>query len=368
LALVALLGGLLAPARAEVVHMVCVMNGAQEPVATAALGAGEFIVDTDANTMTYTIRYGGLSSAESDAHIHGYADVGTPAGILHTLPGGPLKTGVWNFTETDQPEILAGRTYVNVHSATFSGGEIRGQIVHMVAVIDGAQEPTASTSKGTGFFVIDTAANTLKYHIIYDSGALLGAETVAHIHGFSLHGAGSGPVHTLPGANPKIGTWTYTEDQEPGILNGRTYVNIHTSAHTGGEIRGQIVRCISFLNAAQEVGTPASSGYGLAEISLDPAAETLGYHLTHYSLTSAETATHIHGFAPPGTNAGILQPLVAGNPKVGAWDYGAGPSGLLEETYINVHTSTNTTGEIRGQLDCFEGVVVPVELSDFMIE
>jgi hypothetical protein len=369
LGIVLLLAGLQSGARAEIVNMICVMNGAQEPTTSTGLGVGHFVVDTDANTVTYTIRHGGLSSAETAAHIHGFSDPGVGSSPVHTLPAGTLKTGVWNYSEGEETDILTGRTYVNVHSTNFAPGEIRGQIVSMVALLDGAQEPTSSPALGTGLFMIDRDANTLDYYIIYDDASFEGTETVAHIHGFSLHGTSSSPAHTLPGANPKVGTWTYTQDQESDIVNGLTYVNIHTTAHAPGEIRGQISNCWTFLDASQEISSPASSGFGAAGFSLDPDTEVLGYYITYRDLTSSETAAHIHGFAGPGTNALPLHTLPASNPKVGTWDFGGlVPGGLLEDTYINIHTTNNTGGEIRGQLDCFASVVVPVEMSDFTVE
>ncbi len=37
-------------------------------------------------------------------------------------------SGTVNFLEANQAAIVAGKTYVNIHSGVFPGGEIRGQI------------------------------------------------------------------------------------------------------------------------------------------------------------------------------------------------------------------------------------------------
>lgn len=111
------------------------------------------------------------------------------------------------------------------------------------AVVNGAQEvpPTPSPATGQGTFVIDTDANTIDYNITFTDSLLLAPETAAHIHCCAPPGVNAGVIIPLPLGNPKIGQGTYTEANEAGILNGLSYVNIHTTAFPGGEIRGQIV-------------------------------------------------------------------------------------------------------------------------------
>jgi hypothetical protein len=129
LALIALLG-LIGAAQADLFHHTVPISPAQEtpPLAKGSSGSANVTIDTDANTLRYNITFSGLSSAESAAHIHGFSARGTPSGILHTLPPGSPKIGVWNFTEGQQASILAGLTYINIHSMNHGGGELRGQI------------------------------------------------------------------------------------------------------------------------------------------------------------------------------------------------------------------------------------------------
>jgi hypothetical protein len=98
------------------------------PLATPGYGTARVTVDVVANQLAYDIRFANLSSPEIMAHIHGYALRGTPAGIVFDLGTGNPKTGVWNFSESDKAPILSGQAYVNIHSASHGGGEIRGQI------------------------------------------------------------------------------------------------------------------------------------------------------------------------------------------------------------------------------------------------
>lgn len=108
------------------------LRGAQEVPATAspATGSGSFVIDTNANTLAFNITTSGLiGGAETGAHIHGPASAGANAPILFELPLGSSKNGTWNYPESSEADILAGRMYVNVHTVLFPNGEIRGQIL-----------------------------------------------------------------------------------------------------------------------------------------------------------------------------------------------------------------------------------------------
>src|SRR6187399_2563695 len=106
---------------AAVYQYSAILNPRQEVpvVASGAMGGGRFVINTDANTVRYWISFAGLSSAETAAHIHGYSGPGVNSGVVHPLPAGNPKVGVWNYAEVDEAAILAGRTYANIHSVNF---------------------------------------------------------------------------------------------------------------------------------------------------------------------------------------------------------------------------------------------------------
>ena len=123
------------------------------------------------------------------------------------------------------------------------------------------QSPAVDTSaNGTATFTLSADGTTLSYTLsVVDTADI----TMAHIH---IAAAGqNGPVATWlypsePHAETKPGkftgvlaTGTLTDASLVGPLQGKTiadlvadikagnaYVNVHTSAHPGGEIRGQI--------------------------------------------------------------------------------------------------------------------------------
>jgi len=366
------------PSHAATYVYSAVLNPRQEvpPVASSALGGGRFLIDTDANEVSYWISCGGLSSAELSAHIHGAA-AGVNGGVLHTLPAGNPKIGVWNYDESQEASILAGQTYANVHTSTNSGGEIRGQIVPFNALLGASQAVPVNGSAGSGWAIatVDTAANQISYRIVYEG--LTGAVTLSHFHGNALYGANAGVKVTIPvSTSPMTGTLSYNTNDEAALLTGRWYINLHTSANPGGEIRGQLVPRVEpmdGLQAAIVVGGPAAratptavrgpgafaqlppppeTSAGLALVAMDTVANVLGYDVRVVSLSAAETAAHIHGFADYGGAAPPLATLPAGNQKLGTWSYGAGSeeSVLRGHSYVNVHTSAFPDGEIRGQI------------------
>lgn len=126
-------------ARAQTHELFCVLDGHQETPFNTSTGTGGAVltIDTVANTLDYNITFTGTTSATNNAHIHGPAIPGVPGGILEPLPSfnSPI-IGTWNFDDLEEVDILEGRTYINIHTVTFSAGELRGQIIHGGQTVD----------------------------------------------------------------------------------------------------------------------------------------------------------------------------------------------------------------------------------------
>lgn len=240
---------LAAPSAAQQVCLVATLDSAQEvpPNASTAKGTGYILMDRGANTLSYTVVYTGLSSAETAAHIHGFSAAGANSGIRFPLALGDFKSGVVTYPEADEASYLSGLSYFNVHTTSFGGGEIRGQILRSasaftyVARADGAQEvpPNPSLSRGLGWFRFNVLANTIDYS--FTRTPFVSAEVAAHVHGFAAPGVSAGIKINLPLGAHKSGVLAYANADEPSYIAGLSYVNVHSATFGGGEIRGQIV-------------------------------------------------------------------------------------------------------------------------------
>ena len=109
------------------------------------------------------------------------------------------------------------------------------------ATLSGASEVPPTTSAGTGAATatLDTATGKLVWDVTYSG--LTGPALAAHIHGPSDPGQNAGvavPLKVTP--SPIKGSKVLTAAQMADLEAGKYYVNIHTAANKGGEIRGQL--------------------------------------------------------------------------------------------------------------------------------
>ena len=127
-----LTAGLLAstPLFAEVLVFKATLEGAsQSPkVDTKATGTADIKVDTGAKTITWAIKSKDLTGPVTAAHFHGPAAAGANAApeidISKSVDGGTSP-----ITDVQLADLKAGKLYLNLHTAKFPNGEIRGQVL-----------------------------------------------------------------------------------------------------------------------------------------------------------------------------------------------------------------------------------------------
>ncbi|OPY93836.1 CHRD domain-containing protein [Bradyrhizobium sacchari] len=112
------------------------------------------------------------------------------------------------------------------------------------ATLDGKSEVPATTSSGTGTADLDYDAASKKLSWTVTYSGLSGPATAAHFHGPAEAGKNSGVAVAIPNAasSPVKGEATLTDAQAADLLGGKYYINIHTAANPGGEIRGQVTK------------------------------------------------------------------------------------------------------------------------------
>lgn len=145
----------------EIKNIRAFLTGYEEVPAVSTVAQGEFNarINRDESEIAYTLSYSDLEGAVQQAHIHvgqpgvnggisvwlcsNLASPPTPPGIQPCPPPPATISGVITANDVVGPNpqgiapgefaeliraMRAGRTYVNVHSTKFPGGEIRSQI------------------------------------------------------------------------------------------------------------------------------------------------------------------------------------------------------------------------------------------------
>ncbi len=258
--------------------------GTEENPSVNSPGSGAArITQVDGNTLKFEVRVA-KTTGILFAHLHN-APLGVNGGVVVTLlpsqsPSG-LENGVIAEGMIDASnlsgalagksisdlvkEMEAGKIYVNVHTVTNPGGELRGQVSSIAAndnknygtKLSGANEVPAADSKGTGVakFNFSNDGSSASFHV---NVAGISDVRFAHIH-FAKAGVNGGVVFTLrmdKVVGPVSGLYArgdimasnFSGQLEGGDLvilkeafrTGNAYVNVHSDKFPGGELRGQV--------------------------------------------------------------------------------------------------------------------------------
>jgi hypothetical protein len=196
------------------------------------------------NRLVYLVDTTGLANVTA-AHVHAGV-VGVNGPVVFPLNG---SNGIYGgvsprLTAAQVAAATADGFYVNVHTAAFPGGEIRGQLAsdlgnHFTARMEGAQEvpPAASPALGVAEMSIDAAGVA---SIVVSYGGLLGVPTASHIHLGAVGTNGGVAVPLTASGGQFVATFTPSSAQLTALRSGQWYVNVHSTMFPGGEIRGQL--------------------------------------------------------------------------------------------------------------------------------
>ena len=244
----------------------------------------------------------------------------------------------------------------------------------LTARLSGDQEvPAVSTAaQGVAAFTLNATRDTLFVQAAVSG--LSGPITIAHVHDGAAGVAGPVVSSLVPMVRGnRLSGYLTGADIAPAklakYLRGGYYINIHTAANGGGEIRGQIrleseTGLVANLTGAQEVPAVTTSASALGIFTLGQNQEKLKFRVTLAGLSSTITGAHFHTGAA-GANGPVVVDLLTyltGNVLEGEIVPTAAFLTSLRQgqVYINVHTTNNPNGEIRGQLS-FESRNVPFD-------
>lgn len=130
LSLLAVGGGAVAASAAPAIPL----NNGQETTGAEGGAHGKFTYEIDGNQFCYTMKVTGLTTPAMLAHIH-RAPQGVAGGVVIPLQVlGETSFEIAACTTVSDSDLLADimanprAYYVNVHTSTYPGGEVRGQL------------------------------------------------------------------------------------------------------------------------------------------------------------------------------------------------------------------------------------------------
>jgi hypothetical protein len=394
---------------ATALHFTANLDGTQAGTSSTGTGTGVFVFDPSKSQVRFRVTYRGLTGPLSAAggHLHTGAP-GVSGGVVKTLapgsnPANATVAGTWKSTDATQAltaalvdSLIAGKLYANFHTASSPAGEVRGQLVlnggyGFLAEVEGNQEnpPVVTNGTGTGSFLLNEARNEVKYDITWAnlSSALSPAGGHIHLGQIGRNGAvmraiaagGDSASRTISGVWKASDSQPLTPALVESLFTGKLYMNLHTPANTGGEVRGQLdmttgIGFTARIDGAQ-AGT-ASAGTGTGSIVLNAERKDLRFSITFFGLSGPLSAAggHFH-YGLPGTNGPVVKAIAAGNSSAaqtltGDWSSSDVSQALTPASidsliagkiYANFHTAASPAGEIRGQLHFGPDVVTGVE-------
>ncbi|AUJ72708.1 CHRD domain-containing protein [Pseudoalteromonas sp. NC201] len=349
------------------------LSGKQEVPMNTSMQTASATVELDENLMQLraTLDYSNVEGF-SAAHIHD-GDLGANGDVAFAFEASDdnkVSIPITDLSEDLIEDMLDGDWYINLHTEAFPNGELRAQIVpDTVSVItfklDGSQQVpmNESSAMGYGYASYDSTDGEL-----YLRAVTMGVDdaTAAHIHTGRI-GMNGDVLVVLEQDDEVMTDWVTPDDTMIDeatlnvLLSGGHYVNVHTPEMPNGEIRGQILTdnytVATFdLSGKQEVPAVATmaSGDGYALVNMNDYEVEL--RVVTMGVEDA-TAAHIHT-GRIGMNGDVLVGLEQSTDDMNVW---MTPDNTMINAeifavlasgghYVNVHTPSNPSGELRGQI------------------
>lgn len=216
---------------------------------SAATATGTLTLDQTTLALSGSVTVTGTDATA--AHIHEGA-AGTNGGVIIELvvDGATISVPAGTSLAADQMEsMLNGDYYINIHSAAFLGGEIRDQLTRpglevILVTLSGDNEVPVVTSQGsgTGYVTLDTATGSMQVQVVTTG---ITTPNAAHVH-TGIAGENGDVLFALTQDAAEVGSFNGSVDTLEAaaltsVVDGGTYLNVHSAENASGELRGQIV-------------------------------------------------------------------------------------------------------------------------------
>ncbi len=330
-----------------------------------------------------------LTSEIIGAHIHKGVKGANGAVVKALIVDNNKFSVTWKRSDATNPlttellaDLRAGNLYLNVHTPTNPDGEVRGQVMAsapltvkadsmFVTELRGSSEVPAVNNDAYGVAELKLNGDRDEVMVEVTTSGLSGPITGAHIHKGPANANGAVVKPLTINGNRLSATWKMSDNPNPltltllnDLLTGNLYLNAHTDANPGGEIRGQIMSTQNkiysvLLEGNQEVPAVNTDAKGSAWVMISPDHSQVTVKGYAHGLSGVITGAHIHA-GPLGLSGPVLKPLVVnGNVYELTWTATDAVEPLTEEKvkklmngeyYINVHTAANPNGEVRAQI------------------
>jgi hypothetical protein len=283
-----------------------VMDTSQEPHAVLSSTANGVVIVEVNPTLDTVFTYSlvdGLSGMATAAHLH-EGGVGVSGGVVLNVSTGIMGSQIMAMNSLDISTaadldilnaLLKGDIYLNIHTVLNPSGEVRGQLSRLAREgytvdLNGEQEVPSVSVPGQGVGIVSIDRGRTNAHFMVVVQGLSGNLTGAHFHNAAA-GVNGGVVYNLTSSfstsateSGAFGYWTDTDAaamfmaaNEVMFRNEEIYINIHTAANAGGEIRGQVMREGSCETATSTI---AQSIFEDVRIFPNPATDRLTLSMT----------------------------------------------------------------------------------------
>ena len=335
--------GLMAPALLATM-VACNSDTAYTVGGTIAGSVGPVVLQLNANAPTTVTAPGAFTLA---------GEIGEGAAYTVTLVSAAQNCTLGNATGTISNTNLSNVTVTC------------GAVVRSASLAGAAENPAVTTAaSGSGGVVVNPATREI-------SGGVSFAGLTPTTGGHHIHQAPAGnasangpviiPLVLAPDGRSAVvpAGAVLTEAQYAALVAGELYLNVHTAANPGGEIRGQlnlrgaVTAATATLSGTQEVPANASTASGRGTVIVDTnTLDVIVAYETHNVVGA--TVSHIHTGA-----VGVNGPANVVTFRAGTNMFVA-PAGVrltaqqlidlkAGNHYFNVHSATFPGGEIRGQ-------------------